>query len=71
MYLNISDLVGGVQQRVELVVDLGLAAGADLVVGPLDLEAGADRARGSSRRAGRRSGRTAGPGSSRPCTRVL
>ena len=34
------DVVGRVQQRVELVVDLGLARGADLVVTALDLEAG-------------------------------
>ena len=64
-------LVGGVQQRVELVVDLGLTGGADLVVRALDLEAGARRARATSGRAGRRSGRPAGPGSSRPCSAVL
>ena len=37
------DIVGGVQQRVELVVDLGLAAGADFVVPALDLEAAPDQ----------------------------
>ena len=36
-------VVGGVQQRVELVVDLGLARGADLVVAALDLEARRDQ----------------------------
>ena len=36
-------LVGCVQQRVELVVDLGLAGGADLVVRALDLDADASR----------------------------
>ena len=36
-------VVGRVQQRVELVVDLGLACGADLVVAALDLEARRDQ----------------------------
>ena len=32
------DVVGRVQQRIELVVDLALAGGADLVVRALDLQ---------------------------------
>ena len=36
MYLNSIRSSAGVQQRVELVVDLGLAGGADLVVAALD-----------------------------------
>ena len=36
-------VVGGVQQGVELVVDLGLPAGADLVVALLQAEAGVDQ----------------------------
>ena len=52
MYLNSISLSAGVQQRVELVVDLGLAGGADLVVRALDLDAGRGSARAtiSSRR---------------------
>ena len=53
MYLNSIRLSAGVQQRVELVVDLGLAGGADLVVRALDLEAG--RGRGSRIISSRRS----------------
>ena len=41
--LELQHVVGGVRQRVELVVDLGLAGGADLVVGALELEAGVDQ----------------------------
>jgi hypothetical protein len=43
--LELHEVVGRVQQRVELVVDLRLAGRADLVVGALDLETdGAERA---------------------------
>ncbi len=40
MYLKSIEVVGRGEQRVELVVDLGLAGGAHLVVLALDLEAG-------------------------------
>ena len=39
MYLNSIRLSADAQQGVELVVDLGLAGGAHLVVAPLELEA--------------------------------
>ncbi len=39
MYLNFSTSSAAAVQRVELVVDLGLAGGADLVVRALDLDA--------------------------------
>ena len=40
--LELQDVVGGVHHRVELVVDLGLAGGADLVMGTLQIKAHLD-----------------------------
>ena len=66
--LELHHVVGAAEQLVEAPVDLGLAGGADLVVGALDDAGRPSPARSRSRRGGHRSGRSARPGSSRPCT---